>query len=64
MPFDLVPDFIPVAGQLDDVIVAALALRVVARGAGAAVIRDHWPGPESSLRTVLRLAGAAPAQAA
>jgi uncharacterized membrane protein YkvA (DUF1232 family) len=57
MPFDLVPDFIPVAGQLDDAIIVALVLRTVLRAAGADVIREHWPGPEPSLNTVLRLAG-------
>jgi uncharacterized membrane protein YkvA (DUF1232 family) len=62
MPFDLVPDFIPIAGQLDDAIVVALVLRTVLRAAGADVIREHWPGPEESLSTVLRLAGR-PAQA-
>jgi uncharacterized membrane protein YkvA (DUF1232 family) len=57
MPFDLVPDFIPVAGQLDDAIVVGLALRAVLRSAGSDLIREHWPGPERSLATVLRLAG-------
>jgi uncharacterized membrane protein YkvA (DUF1232 family) len=57
MPFDLVPDFIPVAGQLDDALFVALVLRSVMRGAGADVIREHWPGPERSLDAVLRLAG-------
>ena len=34
LPFDLVPDFIPVAGQADDAIVVALVLRSVLRGSG------------------------------
>jgi len=54
MPLDVVPDFIPVAGQLDDAIVVALVLRSVLRAAGEAPIREHWPGPESTLRLILR----------
>jgi uncharacterized membrane protein YkvA (DUF1232 family) len=56
MPFDLVPDFIPVAGQLDDAILVALVLRTVLRAADADLVRQHWPGPEASLDGVLRLA--------
>jgi uncharacterized membrane protein YkvA (DUF1232 family) len=57
-PIDLIPDFIPVVGLLDDALLVALALRLVTRSAGAEVIREHWPGPDESLRAVLRLAGA------
>jgi uncharacterized membrane protein YkvA (DUF1232 family) len=57
MPLDLVPDFIPIAGQLDDAIIVALVLRTVLRAAGTDLIREHWPGPQESLNTVLRLAG-------
>jgi uncharacterized membrane protein YkvA (DUF1232 family) len=55
MPIDLVPDFIPVAGQLDDAIVAALVLRAVLRSGGAALVREHWTGPPRSLEIVLSL---------
>jgi uncharacterized membrane protein YkvA (DUF1232 family) len=57
LPFDLVPDFIPVVGQLDDAIIAGLVLRIVLRGAGPDLIVEHWPGPDPSLRAILRLAG-------
>ncbi len=52
-PLDLVPDFLPVAGQLDDAVMVALALRVLMRGATTQMLRDAWPGPDSSLRFVL-----------
>jgi uncharacterized membrane protein YkvA (DUF1232 family) len=57
-PLDLIPDFVPVAGQLDDVVIVTLALRAVLRSRGEAAIRAAWPGPESSLRVILRAAGA------
>jgi uncharacterized membrane protein YkvA (DUF1232 family) len=56
LPFDLVPDFIPVAGQLDDVVIVALVLRSLLRDGGEPLVREHWPGPDSSLALVLRLA--------
>jgi uncharacterized membrane protein YkvA (DUF1232 family) len=54
LPFDLVPDFIPVAGQLDDALVVALALRMVLRGREE-LLREHWPGPASSLDVLRRV---------
>jgi uncharacterized membrane protein YkvA (DUF1232 family) len=56
VPIDLVPDFIPVAGQLDDAIIAAIALRFVLRAGRPELLKEHWPGPPESLAVVSRLA--------
>jgi uncharacterized membrane protein YkvA (DUF1232 family) len=57
MPFDLVPDFVPVAGYLDDAVIVAFLLRYVLQGSGPDLISAHWPGPPASLNLVLRFAG-------
>lgn len=43
-PIDLIPEFIPVLGPLDDVIVAILVLRYVRRRLGDDELRRRWPG--------------------
>jgi uncharacterized membrane protein YkvA (DUF1232 family) len=48
-PIDLVPDFIPVAGQLDDVLAVVLVLRFVLRSADDDLLAEHWPGPPRAL---------------
>jgi uncharacterized membrane protein YkvA (DUF1232 family) len=60
VPFDLVPDFIPVAGQLDDAILVALVLRGLLRSAGPRLVRENWPGPPALVAPLERFAAAAP----
>ena len=55
-PIDLVPEFIPVLGPLDDAILAALVLRHLVRRAGREVVADAWPGEPATLERMLRLA--------
>jgi uncharacterized membrane protein YkvA (DUF1232 family) len=57
LPIDLIPDFIPVIGYADDVVIVALALRSVAKASGGAVIDRHWPGTPQGLLAVKQLAG-------
>jgi uncharacterized membrane protein YkvA (DUF1232 family) len=56
-PVDLVPDFVPVLGYADDVIVVALVLQSVVRRAGGDALRRHWAGTPEGLAAVRRLAG-------
>jgi len=56
-PIDLIPEFVPVAGPLDDAIVAALVLRHVLKRAGRQVVEGHWRGDPATLRLILRAGG-------
>jgi uncharacterized membrane protein YkvA (DUF1232 family) len=55
-PIDLVPDFIPVAGHVDDAVVVVLVMRGVLRAAGPAVVAQHWAGSQSVLEILIRVA--------
>ena len=58
-PIDLIPEFLPVIGPLDDVVVVALAMRYAARQVPREVLLEAWPGDR---RIIERLLG--PARAA
>jgi uncharacterized membrane protein YkvA (DUF1232 family) len=56
-PIDLIPEFLPGIGALDDAVVAGLALRHVVKRAGSEVVRDHWHGDPRTVGLLLRVAG-------
>jgi uncharacterized membrane protein YkvA (DUF1232 family) len=52
-PIDLIPEFLPVIGPLDDVVVVALALRYAGRRVPRAVLVEAWPGDPNLLDRLL-----------
>lgn len=55
MPVDLVPDFLPVIGYADDVLVTLWVLRSVGRRAGPEALARHWTGTPEGLAALRRL---------
>jgi uncharacterized membrane protein YkvA (DUF1232 family) len=58
-PIDLIPDFIPVLGSVDDLAITALVLRWAGRRVGTDQVRRHWAGSPAGLELLLRLLGVA-----
>lgn len=56
-PVDLIPEFIPVLGPLDDVVVAIVAMRYVRRRLGIDDLRRRWAGTDTGFELVLRVLG-------
>jgi uncharacterized membrane protein YkvA (DUF1232 family) len=52
-PIDLIPEFIPVAGPLDDAIVAALVLRHLLKQTARSVLFEHWRGDPATLEAIV-----------
>lgn len=62
-PIDLVPDFVPFLGQIDDVIIIASGLKRLADAAGTDILEEHWDGEQPVLESVQALVEAAAALA-
>lgn len=58
-PIQLIPDFVPVIGFLDDAVLVAIMLRIVVRTAGPEMLQKHWPGTSEGLRGLCRVCGVA-----
>ncbi|OFV83573.1 MAG: hypothetical protein A2W26_01495 [Acidobacteria bacterium RBG_16_64_8] len=56
-PFDLIPDFIPVIGHLDDAVIILAVLRSVVKRSGPEAVRRHWAGTEEGLAALFMAAG-------
>ena len=55
LPIDLVPDFIPVIGYADDVVITSLVIRHLVRRAGPETVRRNWPGSPDALAALGRV---------
>lgn len=62
-PIDLIPDFVPFLGQVDDIIVVASGLKRLADAAGTEILEEHWDGEQPVLESVQALVEAAAALA-
>jgi uncharacterized membrane protein YkvA (DUF1232 family) len=61
-PVDLLPEFLPVIGPLDDAVVVALALRYAARRVPREVLVDAWPGEPRLLERLIGTPATQPAE--
>lgn len=59
-PFNVIPDFVPVIGFADNVVVIMWALRAAIRVAGPGAVLSHWPGSTAELALLFRVARLGP----
>jgi uncharacterized membrane protein YkvA (DUF1232 family) len=57
-PIDLIPEFLPIVGPLDDAIVAALVLRYVVKHTDPEILAEHWRGDPATLRKIVGMRAA------
>jgi len=57
-PIDLIPEFVPVLGPIDDIVVAVVAMRFVRRRMGVEDLRRRWSGSAAGFDLLVRVIGA------
>ena len=53
LPFDLIPDRIPVIGKIDDLVIGAAAVNALFEAAGDDIISEHWDASPQSLNAIV-----------
>jgi uncharacterized membrane protein YkvA (DUF1232 family) len=53
LPFDIIPDWIPILGQLDDFVVLTVGVRTMLRRVPESLLSEHWSGEPAILETLL-----------
>lgn len=53
LPFDFIPDRLPIIGRVDDIVIGAIALQALIDEAGETIVRQHWEGSDRSLEALL-----------
>ena len=53
VPYDIIPDWVPFAGQLDDIIVLTVGLRTIMKRIPQEILLEHWSGTADSLEGLL-----------
>src|SRR5687768_3690901 len=61
VPWDPIPDWIPVDGQLDDLVVITVGGRALLRRISESIVREHWDGSDDTLEMIHRRNGGRPA---
>src|SRR5687767_3249418 len=61
VPWDPIPDWIPVVGQLDDLVVITVGVRALLRRIPESIVREHWDGDDDTLAMILGRDGGRPA---
>jgi uncharacterized membrane protein YkvA (DUF1232 family) len=59
MPLDIIPDFIPVIGHIDDLVLIVIGLNLILREVDKQVLLDNWSGEEDLLETLTRITATA-----
>ena len=53
LPFDVVPDWVPVLGQMDDLLIVTIGVRTLLRRVPSEILEEHWDGERELLAKIL-----------